>query len=121
MYYTKDGTSPDASSSYAVSGELIVLEESTTLRAVAAFEDRSFDAFSSTEVEATFIVHTGGMIGLIESTLDHGTSTSFHQMKALSPNMNDGGEENIANNVYHHSYRLAWLSKWSGASVCSCS
>lgn len=60
VFYTIDGTTPDESSSFVMSGELIVLEESTTIRAIAAHDREYFDAFASAEVEASFVVHTTG-------------------------------------------------------------
>lgn len=61
IYYTTDGTSPGESSSFVNSGELIVIEDSTTLRTIAAYEAWSFNLLSSAEVESTFVVYSTGM------------------------------------------------------------
>ena len=62
VFYTIDGTTPDESSSFVTSSELIVLEESATVRAVAAHGRAYFDAFASAEVEANFVVYTTGVV-----------------------------------------------------------
>lgn len=43
------------------SGELIVLEESATLRAIAAYGGSTFDALASAEVQADFVVYSAGI------------------------------------------------------------
>ena len=60
VYYTTDGTSPDETSSSVSTGGLIVVEESVTLRAVAARRDVSFASSASSEVKATFDVYPKG-------------------------------------------------------------
>lgn len=60
IYYTTDGVPPDASSDFVLSGDLIVVEDSLTLRAIAVHKDSSFESFSSAEVQATFVVHMAG-------------------------------------------------------------
>lgn len=60
VFYTVDGTTPDESSSFVTFSELIVLEETTTIRAIAAHGRESFSAYSSAEVQANFIVYTTG-------------------------------------------------------------
>lgn len=60
VYYTTDGTPPDETSSYVTSRDLIVIESSVTVRAVAVHRDSSFASTASTEVEATFVVHSAG-------------------------------------------------------------
>lgn len=61
VFYTVDGTMPDESSNFVTSSELIILEESATIRAIAAHGREYFDAYASTEVEASFVVYTKGM------------------------------------------------------------
>ncbi|CAM9243846.1 unnamed protein product [Ectocarpus sp. 12 AP-2014] len=63
VYYTTDGTVPDGTSTFVTSSELIVLEESVTIRAIAAFQGEDFDARSSAEVEASFVVYVAGKCG----------------------------------------------------------
>lgn len=60
VFYTVDGTTPDESSSFVTSDELIVLEEPAQIRAVAAPGRDSFGAYSSAEVQANFVVYTIG-------------------------------------------------------------
>lgn len=60
VFYTIDGTTPDESSSFVNSSELIVLEETTTVRAIAAHGRNYFGDYSSAEVQANFIVYTIG-------------------------------------------------------------
>lgn len=60
VYYTTDGSPPDEISSYVTSGDLIVVENSVTVRAVAVHRDSSFASTASSEVEATFVVHSAG-------------------------------------------------------------
>lgn len=61
VFYTTDGTAPDGASSFVTSSELIILEDSATIRAMAAYGREYFDAYSSAEVEATFAVYTKGV------------------------------------------------------------
>lgn len=63
IFYTTDGTEPSESSDVVSSGELIVIEESGTLRATAAPTRSTFSAFSSEEVQATFVVYSEGEAG----------------------------------------------------------
>ncbi|CAM9247898.1 unnamed protein product, partial [Hapterophycus canaliculatus] len=63
VFYTTDGTAPDATSSFVTSSELIILEESTTIRAIAAYGPEYFEVSSSAEVEASFAVYTTGKCG----------------------------------------------------------
>ncbi|CAN0143713.1 unnamed protein product [Ectocarpus sp. 6 AP-2014] len=63
VYYTTDGTVPDGTSTFVTSSELIVLEESVTIRAIAAFQGEDFDGRSSAEVEASFVVYVAGKCG----------------------------------------------------------
>ncbi|CAM9150627.1 unnamed protein product, partial [Scytosiphon promiscuus] len=63
VFYTTDGTAPDEASSFVTSSELIVLEESATIRAIAAYGGEYFDVYSSAEVEASFAVYTKGKCG----------------------------------------------------------
>lgn len=60
VYYTTDGAHPGEISSYVISGELIVVEHSVTIRAVAVHRDSSFASAASSEVEATFVIHSAG-------------------------------------------------------------
>lgn len=62
VYYTTDGTVPDGTSTFVTSSELIILEESVTIRAIAAFQGEDFDARSSAEVEASFVVYVAGRL-----------------------------------------------------------
>lgn len=62
VYYTTDGTVPDGTSTFVTSSELVVLEESVTIRAIAAFQGEDFDARSSAEVEASFVVYVAGRL-----------------------------------------------------------
>ena len=61
IYYTTDGTSPGEGSSFVNSCELIVVEDSATLRTIAAYEAWSFNLLSSAEVQTTFVVYSTGM------------------------------------------------------------
>lgn len=61
IYYTTDGTSPDESSSFVESGKLIVVEDSATLRTIAAYEAVSFNSYSSAEVQTDFVVYSTGV------------------------------------------------------------
>lgn len=61
VFYTVDGTTPDESSNFVTSSELIILEETATIRAIAAHGREYFDAYASAEVEASFVVYTTGM------------------------------------------------------------
>lgn len=61
VFYTTDGTMPDEASSFVTSSELIILEESATIRAIAAYGREYFDVYSSAEVEASFAVYTKGV------------------------------------------------------------
>lgn len=60
IFYTIDGTEPDETSRAVVSGELVVMEGSGTLRAIAAHERLTLNSLSSKEVQATFVVYSEG-------------------------------------------------------------
>lgn len=60
VFYTIDGTTPNESSSFVASSELIVLEETAQIRAIAAPGRNYFGAYSSAEVQANFVVYTTG-------------------------------------------------------------
>lgn len=60
VFYTIDGTTPDESSRFVTSSELLVLEETTTIRAIAAHGRNYFGTHSSAEVQANFVVYTIG-------------------------------------------------------------
>lgn len=62
IFYTIDGTEPNESSEAVSSGELIVMQVSGTLRAIAAPARSTFSAYSSDEVQATFVVYSGGEV-----------------------------------------------------------
>lgn len=61
VYYTVDGTEPSEASDAVSSGDLIVMEESGTLRAIASFDGTPFAARASGEAQAAFIVHSAGV------------------------------------------------------------
>lgn len=65
VHYTVDGTEPTGSSNVVNSGELVVLEESGTLRAKAAFPDNPFNERASGEIQANFTVYSAGVDTLI--------------------------------------------------------
>ncbi|CAM9457378.1 unnamed protein product [Ascophyllum nodosum] len=76
VYYTTDGASPDETSSSVSTGGLIVVEESVTLRAVAARRDVSFASSASSEVKATFDVYPKGKCGFAYF-VPHFTSSGY--------------------------------------------
>lgn len=60
IFYTIDGTSPDESSAFVVSGEIVVVEDSAILRAKAVYKNLLFSSYSSVETEASFVVYSPG-------------------------------------------------------------
>lgn len=72
IFYTTDGTEPTESSDTVPSGELIVIEESGLLRAIAAQNTNTFSTTSSEEVQATFVVYSTGEFCFRRYSLQHG-------------------------------------------------
>lgn len=72
IFYTTDGTEPSESSDTVSSGELIVIEESGLLRAIAAQSINTFSTTSSEEVQATFVVYSTGKIHSQRHSSQHG-------------------------------------------------
>lgn len=71
VFYTVDGTTPDESSNLVTSSELVTLEETTTIRAIAAYGREYFAISASEEVEVSFVIFAIGMY-MVDWRVDEG-------------------------------------------------